>query len=96
MPGNARHEFEFIGKTPWILGVLVVLLGVNSFAGIVFFPVYEHFTHRSISYLGRFLGVQFILLALIGLVFVIRRKAVRYVERGAGRKRDAEKLVRLR
>jgi len=86
MPGHGPHQLEFIGKTPWIARVLFVLLLVNSFVGFVFFPVYEHFAHRSISYVDRFLGFQCVLLALIGLVFLICRKNVRYVYRGARRK----------
>ena len=82
MPGGGPHHLEFIGKTPWIGRVLFVLLLVNSFAGFVFVPLYGHFVHRTISYIDRYLEIQFVLLALIGLVFLIYRKRVRYTYRG--------------
>jgi hypothetical protein len=83
MPGSGPHHLEFVGKTPLIATVLFVLLFVNSFVGFVFVPVYEHFAHRTISYPDHlFLESQFALLALIGLVFLIYRKRVRYTYRG--------------
>ncbi len=82
MPDSGPHHLEFIGKTPWIATVLFVLLFVNTFAGLVFLPLYEHFAHRAISYVDRFVEVQFVLLALIGLVFLIYRKHIRYTYRG--------------
>jgi hypothetical protein len=82
MPGNGPHRLEFVGKTPWVFTVLVALLFVNTFAGLIGIPVYEHFAHRTISYGDRlFLESQFVLLALIGLVFLIYRKSVRYTYR---------------
>ncbi len=78
MPGNGPHHWYFVGKTPWIAWALYVLLGVNTIAGLVGVPVYEHFAHRSLGFQERFIEIQFILLALIGLVFVIYRKNVRY------------------
>jgi len=86
MPGFGSHGFEFVGKAPWIFWVLAVLLFANSIAGLVAVPLYEHFAHRSLGFDDHFLEIQFTLLALIGLVFLIYRKQVRYVYRG--RKRD--------
>ena len=48
-----------------------MLLGVKTIAGLVGVPVYEHFAHRSLGFQERFIEIQFILFALIGLVFVI-------------------------
>ena len=86
MPGNGPHRLEFIGKTPWIFMLLVVLLIINSLAGVVFLPAYEHFAHRTISYDSHFLEIEFGLLMLLGLVLIIYRKNVRYVNRSADRR----------
>jgi high-affinity Fe2+/Pb2+ permease len=86
MPGSGPHHWYFVGKTPWIAWVLYVLLGVNTIAGLVGVPIYEHFAHRSLGFDERFIEIQFILLALIGLVFVIYRKNVRHEDRGVRRK----------
>jgi len=86
MPGGGPHHWYFVGKMPWIATVLFVLLFVNSFAGFVLVPAYEHFAHRTISYMDRFIEIQFILLVLIGLVFLIYRKNVRSEYRGTKRK----------
>jgi hypothetical protein len=86
MPGHGPHGLGFVGKTAWIAWALFVLLGVNTVAGLVGVPAYEHFAHRPLRFDERFIDIQFILLALIGLVFLIYRKNVRYVYRGTKRK----------
>jgi hypothetical protein len=92
MPGVGPHRFYFVDKAPWIFGVLVALLFVNTTAGLVALPMLEHFRSRLIHsrpaewYDSRFIAIQFILLALIGLVFVIYRRNVRYEYRGMKRK----------
>jgi hypothetical protein len=86
MPGHGPHGLEFVGKTAWIAWALFVLLGVNTVAGLVGVPAYEHIAHRPLRFDERFIDIQFILLALIGLVFLIYRKNVRYVCRGTKRK----------
>jgi hypothetical protein len=82
MPGTGPHRLEFVGKTPWIFTLLAVLLFVNTFAGLIVVPAYGRFAHRSLRYEDRFIEIEFVLLALIGLVFLIYRKNVRYVYRG--------------
>jgi hypothetical protein len=86
MPSGGLHRFEFIGKTPWIAWALAVLLGVNTIVGLIAVPAYEHFAHRSLGFGERFLEIQFVLLAAIGLVFLIYRKNARYTNRGVKRK----------
>ncbi len=86
MPGNGPHRLEFVGKTPRIVWALAMLLFLNTIAGLVCIPIYEHFAHRSLGLDDRFIEIQFSLLALIGLVFFIYRKDVRYVYRGPKRK----------
>jgi len=81
---------NLIGKTPWILGLLVVLAGANPFAAIVFFPRLRAL-HASLAP-----GMKCIWLALIGWVLAIGRKAVLHEDRGAGAKTRRRKLVRLR
>jgi hypothetical protein len=92
MLGIGPHRWYFAGRTPWIAKVLFVLLIANSFADPVCFPVYEHFARRPISvplvaWLDvHFIETQFVLLALLAIVFFIHRKAVRYEDRSAKRK----------
>lgn len=90
MPGNGPHHWYFPGKTPWIAWVLYSLLFANTITGLVAFPIYGHFAHVSPATRDwldtRFIEIQFVLLGLIALVFVIYRKNVRYEYRGAKRK----------
>jgi hypothetical protein len=92
MPGNGPYRWYFVGKTPWIAWVLCVLLFGNTLAGMVCFPLYERFVHHPVRspmaawFQTHFVGIQFVLLALVVLVFVTYRKDVRYEYRGAKRR----------
>lgn len=93
MPGSGPHRFEFVGRTPWVASALVILLVVNTLAGLVCLPIYRQFAHSPLSNhawaagfrwyeeIG-FVGIQFVLPALIGIVLLIYRKDVRYAYRG--------------
>jgi hypothetical protein len=83
MPGAGRHRFEFEGKEPLVLWVVVTLLFANT--ALMFMPdfvdryfsklapeVFSWYSHRSIA-------IQFILLALLAAIFIIFRKRVRYI-----------------
>ena len=92
MPGSGPHRFFFVGKQPWVFVALIVLLFANTIAGVIALPILQHFrlgfVHSRAAewYDGRFLAIQFILLVLIGIVFVIYRKDFRYEYRGLKRK----------
>jgi hypothetical protein len=83
---HGPHRLEFVGKTPRIAWALAVLLGANTITGLIAIPAYEHFAHRSLGFDNRFIEIQFVLLVLIGLVFLIYRKSIRYTYRGTKQK----------
>jgi hypothetical protein len=95
LPGNGPHRFEFVGRTPLIVWALVVLLFANTFLGLalmVFHPVvylppndrglHKYATTAIVWNAEHWNAVQFALLALLGVMFLIYRKNVRYVDRG--------------
>ena len=90
VPGGGGHRWYFVGKTPLVAKMLYLLLFANTFAGLIGFPIYDHFAHvdagRKDSLVNLFLVLQFGLLALLALVFFIYRKDVRYEYRGWKRK----------
>jgi hypothetical protein len=78
-----RYKFEFVGKEPLVFRVAASLLLVNTvlmltlvFGGKYLFPkqapqIVSWYSDRSIV-------IQFILMALMGSIFVIFRKRVRW------------------
>ncbi len=85
MPGG-QHRFEFVGKEPLALWVVVSLFFANTVlmllpesAGKYILaqraPGFAHW------YADHSVAIQFVLLAALGTIFVIYRKQVRYIRR---------------
>jgi hypothetical protein len=82
MPGG-RHHFEFAGKEPLVFWATFSLLFANTvlmltvdFLGKYFFP--NHVPEIVTWYSDRSIAIQFILLALLAVIFIVFRKRVRY------------------
>jgi hypothetical protein len=85
MPG-AQHQFEFVGKEPLALWVVLSLLFANTLlmlwpesSGAYIFGQHSHKVAR--WYTDHSIAIQFVLLALLGAVVVIYRKQIRYIRR---------------
>jgi hypothetical protein len=84
MPGSSRHCFVFEGKEPLAVWIVVSLLFVNtvlmlllSFTGRYFLPQNAPVMIR--WYEANSITIQFVLLALLAVIFIVFRKRIRYI-----------------
>lgn len=85
MPGG-HHKFEFVGKEPLALWVVVSLLFANavlmllpeSFGKYILSP---HAREIARWYADHSIAIQFVLSAAVAAIFIVFRKQVRYLRR---------------
>jgi len=89
-----QHRFEFIGEQPLIFRVLAGLTVANAFIGLLLPYVLRFVTPQAFTgsrpceglagavcwYENRWVMIEFILLAMIGVVLFVFRKRVRHVD----------------
>jgi len=85
MPGGA-HRFEFAGKEPLALWVVVSLLFANTVVMLLpesagKYILAQHAPGFSHWYADHSIAIQFVLLAALAGIFIIFRNRVRYLRR---------------
>ncbi len=85
MPGGP-HRFEFVGKEPLALWVVVILFFANTILMLMSESARQYIFAQRVPgfshwYADHSVAIQFVLLAALGSIFFIYRKRVRYIRR---------------
>lgn len=86
MLGLSRYRFEFVGKEPLAIWIVVSLLFANTILMLLLSITGSYFLPQNVPLMIRWyeansITIQFVLLALLALIFIFYRRRIRYIRR---------------
>lgn len=86
MLGLSRYRFEFVGKEPLAVWIVVSLLFANTILMLLLSITGSYFLPQNVPLMIRWyeansITIQFVLLALLALIFIFYRRRIRYIRR---------------
>jgi hypothetical protein len=84
--GLSRYRFEFVGKEPLAIWIVVSLLFANTILMLLLSITGSYFLPQNVPLMIRWyeansITIQFVLLALLALIFIFYRRRIRYIRR---------------